>query len=104
MIGPKCKHCNDPARKVNRPRGLCWGCYYTPGVRDMYPSTSKYARCGVGNGTGAGRVLPAKGTKALPGTPEKMAVLAERAALGQRLWHPKDATHEQGAEARDEDD
>lgn len=36
-----CRHCGrEPA---NRPRGLGWACFYTPGVRDLYPSTSKYA-------------------------------------------------------------
>ena len=32
---PICKHCRKS--KVNRPRGLCWGCYYTPGVKDHAP-------------------------------------------------------------------
>lgn len=36
----RCRHCDTNA--VNRPRGLCWTCYYTPGVLDLYPSTSKY--------------------------------------------------------------
>lgn len=35
-----CRHCGKG--KVCRPRGLCWRCYYTPGVRDLYPSTSKF--------------------------------------------------------------
>ena len=57
-----CRHCSKS--KVNRPRGLCWSCYYTPGVKELYPSTSKYARRGVGNFTGNGgieafRVKPA---------------------------------------------
>ena len=39
---PVCRNCNRGP--VNRPRGLCWSCYYTPGVRDQYPSTSKFAR------------------------------------------------------------
>ena len=47
---PICKHCEKS--KVNRPRGLCWSCYYTPGVKEQYPSTSKYARRGVGNFSG----------------------------------------------------
>jgi hypothetical protein len=82
-----CRHCK--ATKPNRPRGLCWSCYYTPGVRDLYPSTSKYARRGVGNGNGSSRLPPAP-TGALPGTPEKMMVLAERARMGVSLWHPLD--------------
>ncbi len=40
-----CRHCQRV--RSNRPRGLCWSCYYTPGVREKYPSTSKYARRGV---------------------------------------------------------
>jgi hypothetical protein len=36
--------------------------------------------------------LPSTPTRALPGTPEKVAVLRERARLGQALWHPLDAT------------
>ena len=84
---PICQHCRQG--KVNRPRQLCWGCYYAPGVRDQYPSTSKYARRGVGNFTEA--ALACEPTEAVPGTPEKMVVLAERARMRQRLWHPHDA-------------
>jgi hypothetical protein len=36
-----CRHCNT--RYANRPRGLCGQCYYTPGVSERYPPTSKYA-------------------------------------------------------------
>ena len=86
-----CRHCTKC--KVNRPRGLCWSCYYTPGVKDLYPSTSKYARRGVGNFNGLAP-LPPEPTTALPGTPEKAAVLAERARLKLALWHPLDAKHE----------
>jgi hypothetical protein len=38
-----------------------------------------------------GRPLPPFPTSALPGTPDKVAVLAERARLRQALWHPQDA-------------
>jgi len=86
-----CKHCERS--KVNRPRGLCWSCYYTPGVKDMYPSTSKFARRGVGNITGNAPTAP-KPTCAAPGSPEKMAVLEERARKHQALWHPQDAQYE----------
>lgn len=86
-----CRHCSKS--KVNRPRGLCWGCYYTPGVKDLYPSTSKYARRGVGNFNG-NAPLPPEPTTAPPGSPEKEAVLAERARLKQALWHPLDAQYE----------
>lgn len=82
-----CRHCNR--RPVNRPRGLCWHCYYKPGVRELYPSTSKYAFRGVGNGQRK-RPLPTP-TDTLPGTPERVAVLEERAAREEALWHPDDA-------------
>jgi hypothetical protein len=41
---PLCRHCH--VKVVNRPRGMCWSCYYTPGVKDLYPTTSKYGRRG----------------------------------------------------------
>jgi hypothetical protein len=83
-----CRHCQKT--KSNRPRGLCWSCYYRPGVRDQYPSTSKFARRGVSdfNGLASQAVQP---TSAAPGSPEKVEVLIERARLGLALWHPHDA-------------
>ena len=84
---PLCRHCQKV--KSNRPRGLCWSCYYTPGVRDLYPSTSKFARRGVADFNG--RAKMPEPTDALPGTQEKVRVLEERARLGQQLWHPLDA-------------
>jgi hypothetical protein len=86
-----CRHCQQS--NVNRPRGLCWTCYYTPGVRELYPSTSKFARRGVGDYNGRSP-LPALPTPALPGTSEKVTVLEERARMRQSLWHPNDATLE----------
>jgi hypothetical protein len=83
-----CRRCQKV--KSNRPRGLCWSCYYTPGVREQFPSTSKFAHRGVGNFNGRTK-LPPFPTGALPGTPEKVAVLEERARLGVSLWHPLDA-------------
>src|SRR5437588_13077231 len=84
-----CRHCNRV--KSNRPRGLCWSCYYTPGVRELFPSTSKFARRGVLDFNGR-TALAAEPTTALPGTREKVAILEERARLGQSLSHPLDAT------------
>jgi hypothetical protein len=83
-----CRHCQKV--RSNRPRGLCWSCYYRPGVRDQYPSTSKYARRGVSDFNGQS-ALDCQPTDALPGSPEKVAILAERARLGLSLWHPRDA-------------
>ncbi len=89
-----CRHCQRV--RSNRPRGLCWSCYYKPGVREKYPSTSKFARRGLDDFNGRAP-LPPEPTRALPGTPEKVAVLEERARLGLSLWHPLDATLERPA-------
>ncbi len=83
-----CRHCGRA--RPNRPRGLCWTCYYTPGVRDRYPSTSKFAQRGVEDFVGRAPLPPAA-TGALPGTPEKVAVLQQRACCRHALWHPDDA-------------
>ncbi len=83
-----CRHCQKV--RANRPRGLCWSCYYKPGVREQYPSTSKFARRGVSDFNGRA-ALAAAPTSAPPGSPEKVAVLEERARLGLSLWHPLDA-------------
>ena len=82
-----CRHCEKS--KVNRPRGLCWSCFYKPEVREQYPSTSKYARRGLGNFYGSAPV-PEVATVALPGSAEKIAILSERARLKFALWHPHD--------------
>ena len=84
-----CRHCRVTPK--SRPRGLCWSCYYAPGVRELYPSTSKYGRRGMG--IFRGKVAPATfPTDARPGSEEKIAILAERVRLKQALWHPHDAT------------
>jgi hypothetical protein len=83
-----CRHCNE--NPVSRPRGLCWGCYYRPGVRELYPSTSKYARRGIGNGN-IRVMLSATHTTAEPGSPEKVAVMEDRAMRREDLFHPDDA-------------
>src|SRR5205085_7778022 len=83
-----CRHCQRV--KSNRRRGLCWSCYYTPGVRELYPSTSKFARRGLGNFTGYAP-LPETPTNAMPGSEEKIQVLCERARLKQALFHPLDS-------------
>jgi hypothetical protein len=83
-----CRHCQKVPS--NRPRGLCWSCYYTPGIRERYPSTSKFARRGIADCTGR-VLLPPEPTAALPGSAEKVAILEERARLHQALWHPRDA-------------
>jgi hypothetical protein len=83
-----CRHCgHTPA---SRPRGLCWNCYYTPGIRDQYTTTSRYGRRGVEDSYGRFH-LPSTPTQAMPGTPEKIAVMIVRAMMRESLWHPLDA-------------
>lgn len=59
----------------------------------MYPSTSKYARRGVGNVSGT-LPLPTRPTTAPPGTPLKIVVMGRRAARGEATFHPADARFE----------
>jgi len=91
---PRCQHCGR--NKQNRPRGLCWTCYYIPGVRERYPFVEhRGSRRGALGGDFNGRgPMPLEPTAAAPGTPEKMAVLRMRAAKGEQLFHPKDGPNQ----------
>ena len=62
-------------------------------MKELYPSTSKFARRGVGNFTGNAPLAPVP-TTAVPGTPEKLAVLEHRAKMKQAIFHPADARYE----------
>jgi hypothetical protein len=86
-----CRHCKDGDKPVNRPRGLCWTCYYTPGVKALYPSTSKFAVRGVGNGQRFRIKLDSAPTMAVPGSIEKVEVMEDRAKRGVAIFHPVDA-------------
>ena len=80
-----CRHCDR--NPVNRPRGLCWSCFYSPGVRERYPPAASANR-GLGKGC---KRLPCDPTGAVPGSPEKIRVLMDRAARGEELFHEEDA-------------
>jgi hypothetical protein len=82
-----CRHCG--LKKAGRPRGLCWTCYQTPSIREQYASLSKFGRRGIHDFYGLGH-LPETSTSALPGSPEKVAVLRLRASRHESLWHPHD--------------
>lgn len=90
MTRPMCRHCG--MEKVTRPRGLGWKCYYTPGVRDLYPVSQKPCMRRASPDRFGSRPLPRRPTQAPPGSPAKVAVLEQRAARGECLWHPDDAT------------
>jgi len=85
-----CRHCQR--KRANRPRGLCWACYYAPGVREQYPSTSKFAP--KENSYQSERLAslgtPERPTPYPPGTVGKKLDLGRRAQAGLDLWHPGD--------------
>lgn len=91
----RCRHCRRA--RVCRPRGLCWQCFYTPAIRELYPANAKYTIQGFGLNVQDAK-LPSRPTQALPGSPEKIAVMQQRARLGQELFHPLDVIHSQEAE------
>lgn len=86
----RCRHCRQT--KPVRDRGLCWACRSTPGVRNLYPSTSPYSRRGIGTlaEVPEGKPPPWRATDAPLGSPEREAVLMQRALWRQRLTHPLD--------------
>ena len=89
--GGTCQHCG--VRPVNRPRGLCWTCYYAPGRRQQYPAHGKFAAWAdqsLRHDFNGPASVPEAATAAAPGSAEKLAVLEARAMARQELWHPAD--------------
>jgi hypothetical protein len=84
----RCRHCQRV--KQEKRRGLCYRCFDLPGVRDQYPSTSKYGNRAPPDRTGAAP-LPERPTIEVPGSPGKIAVMAERARRGEQLFRTDDA-------------
>lgn len=80
-----CRHCRRDRSLFAR--GLCRACHATPAVRESYLST-RGSRCGIPH---PDAVPDCYGGYALPGTPQKVAVLAERCRRRVSLWHPLDA-------------
>jgi hypothetical protein len=83
----RCRHCCKG--RINRPRGLCWNCYYAPGVRDLYPTDPVYGHRGICSS--GERPAPANPTHHPPGTPGKLDVMVARAEAGEHIHHPDDA-------------
>lgn len=88
-----CRHCK--VNKANRPRQMCWTCYYTPGVKELYTSQCKYTRRGRGLQAG-GLPLDTLICPHLPGTVEKVAFMEDRARREVQVFHPKDAKYGDG--------
>lgn len=90
---PKCVHCRS--NLVQRPRGLCVRCYSDLDIRLATPCKLPYGNRGLrlDNDGPTPTDLPTP-TTAIPGTPEKIAILRERAASRKLLFHPEDLTLE----------
>ena len=86
---PLCRHCGKEV--VTRPRGLGWKCFYTPGVKELYPLGDGYY--GVSDYMGS-RPLPPEPTDIEPGE-AKIAIFQQRASGGYNLWHPLDKRREE---------
>lgn len=87
-----CRHCGFIPGA--RPRQLCWRCYKTLDIRRKYQMDSNngsHGKIAKDDFYGLGDV--AQPTLTLPGTLEKMLVLAQRVQDKQRLHHPEDARH-----------
>lgn len=78
-----CRHCGR-TRTGNRPRGLCWTCYYTPTVRSQYPVDPKRVPSNDGYSNSE---QPPEPSKLRPRSAEKIAYLRERAEQGLGLFH-----------------
>ncbi len=83
----RCRHCG--AAELNR-RGLCSRCYQRPEIRCRYSRQFRGHISQEKADTMKKLPLPIP-TTALPGTPEKVAVLTDRVRRRQQLHHELDA-------------
>ena len=94
MKAVACRHCERVL--VIYSRRLCRFCWADPDVRSSYPLES-----GMNNQYSPGRKaipdvcrsvdpLPEEPTGAWPGSPEKVAVMEQRARAQTSLFHPED--------------
>lgn len=84
----KCRSCHR--RVINRPRSLCWACYYS--VRDEFPRSNAGRRSMAGKEEqDKPQQPPGPPTRVSPGTFEKLLVLARRAAERRPLFVAGDA-------------
>lgn len=84
---PPCRHCNR--RSSSHRSGLCCICYRDRDIRSQYVRPP--APWGLAARPGNAPLPPPAPTTALPGSEEKMRVLAERLAAGFALFHRDDA-------------
>lgn len=87
MTPQTCRHCQ---RSSIYRRGLCRPCYEQPATRARYGTL--LGAYGAAGPTRSNSPLPALATATVPGSDERIRVLAERADRGEALFHPADAT------------
>lgn len=78
-----CAHCGRETHL--RPRQLCFSCYFTPHIRDLYPPLVEHGKDWYSDRTSANQPCAFE-----PGSPEKIAEMARRYENGEPLHHPKD--------------
>lgn len=83
-----CRHCGRVYAYKPRGWGLCWTCHQNLFIRVRYVRRERFSRRGVLDRMAVPLPEP---TAALPGTPEKVAVLEARAMAGTAIFHPHDA-------------
>lgn len=84
----RCAHCEE--RPGVYPGGLCRPCYLDPLIKRRYVGVAR----DYGLNADTQRYdapMPGGPTAALPGTPEKIAVMEARNERGEQLHHPLDA-------------
>lgn len=88
-VGP-CRHCGaETGRVACRPRKLCEPCHKDDAIRRLYVPARDCLRRGVPDRTGC-QPVPAERTEAMPGSPEKVLAMCQRAERGEQLFHPQD--------------
>lgn len=110
QMTPLCLHCGQHPPKTFR--GLCWSCSQRPEVRDLFPSSSRFAARRNDNPAldlQCYRPAPCvEPTSAPPGSAKKVEALAARLEAGVALFHSEDATFADGVcpvrEDGDDDD
>ena len=85
----RCRNCQ--LRKGCRAHGLCYLCCRYEEIRARHRPVASTVRVSTAPNYYGPSPLPRTPTAAIPGSAEKIAVLAERAILGVALFHPEDA-------------
>jgi hypothetical protein len=87
-LRPKCQHCHK--RFATKPRGLCRPCYYEPEVRVRYRCRQVKSKQRISSGNSC-RSQPGQ---YLPGTVQKLELMASRFERGEPLFQRGDLVGE----------